>query len=89
MAYISAGLQVVKLASAVGRLSGLPIPACAGLPTNIVAKAEMQALDTFEEMVGTVHEVRGMPSARARTRGEPTWPALALSLATTWWQPPS
>ena len=55
--YIDAGLKVAKIAAACGRLSGLPIPACAGLPTAIVAKAEVQALDAFEEMIGQSHQV--------------------------------
>ena len=66
--YISAGMQMVKIAAAVGRLSGLPLPSCAGLPTTIVANAELQALDTFEALVGRAHEVDlGGKKAKAAT----------------------
>ena len=65
--YINAGMQMVKMAAAVGRLSGLPIP-YEGLPTTIVAAAELQALDAFEELVGSAHEVDlGSKKAKSAT----------------------
>ena len=50
--YINNGLKFIKLAAAAGKLVGLPLPSCAGLPTNIVSKAEVQAVDNFERLIG-------------------------------------
>ena len=45
---ISAGLHIVKSCAMAGRLAGLPLPSAAGLPTQAVSKAEVEALKTFE-----------------------------------------
>lgn len=47
-ATISAGLKVVKVCAAAGRLLGLPLPSAAGLPSQAVSKAEVEAVKTFE-----------------------------------------
>ena len=48
--YIDDGLKIIKLAAAAGQLVGLPLPSCAGLPTSIVSKAEVQAVDNFDRL---------------------------------------
>ena len=45
---ISAALHIVKSCAMAGRLAGLPLPSAAGLPTEAVSKAEVEALKTFE-----------------------------------------
>jgi tRNA A-37 threonylcarbamoyl transferase component Bud32 len=45
---ISAGLRIVKMCAAAGRLAGLPLPSVAGLPTQAVSRAEVEAIKTFE-----------------------------------------
>ena len=45
---ISAALHIVKSCAMAGRLAGLPLPSAAGLPTQAVSKAEVEALKTFE-----------------------------------------
>jgi len=45
---ISAGLRIVKMCAAAGSLAGLPLPSAAGLPTQAVSKAEVEAIKTFE-----------------------------------------
>ena len=45
---ISAGLRIVKICAAAGRLAGLPLPSAAGLPTQAVSRAEVEAIKTFE-----------------------------------------
>lgn len=45
---ISAGLRIVKMCAAAGRLAGLPLPSAAGLPTQAVSRAEVEAIKTFE-----------------------------------------
>ena len=46
--HISDGLKVAKLACVAGRLAGLPLPDVVGMPPEVVSKAEMQALQSFE-----------------------------------------
>ena len=45
---ISYGLQIVKMSAAVGRAVGLPLPSASGLPSEVVSKAEVEAVKTFE-----------------------------------------
>ena len=45
---ISAGLRIVKMCAAAGSLAGLPLPSAAGLPTQAVSRAEIEAIKTFE-----------------------------------------
>ena len=48
---ISDGIKVAKLATAAGRLAGLPLPDLKGLPPEVVSKAEVQALRSFEQVL--------------------------------------
>ena len=41
---ISTGLKMVKICAAAGRLTGLPLPSAAGLPTQAVSKAHVPDL---------------------------------------------
>ena len=50
--YINDGLKIVKIAAAAGRLAGLPLPSCAGLPMSVVSKAEVQAVANLESLMG-------------------------------------
>ena len=45
---ISYVLQFVKMSAAVGRAVGLPLPSASGLPSEVVSKAEVEAVKTFE-----------------------------------------
>ena len=45
------GLMVVKLACAIGRIAGLPLPDMIGLPKEVVTKAEARAVKAFEELL--------------------------------------
>ena len=47
---ISYGLQIVKMSAAVGRAVGLPLPSASGLPSEVVSKAEVEAVKTFERV---------------------------------------
>ncbi len=51
---ISVGLRIVKICAMAGRLTGLPLPSAAGLPTQAVSKAEVVALKTFEAVCSGV-----------------------------------
>ena len=51
--HISDGLKVAKLALACGRMCCLPLPSFAGMPSEVVSKAEMDALRNFEEITQT------------------------------------
>ena len=44
--YIADGMKVLKIVCATGRVCGLPLPSAEGLPTNIVSKAEVQAVQS-------------------------------------------
>ena len=45
------GLKIVKLAAAIGRFAGLPLPECEMLPAALVTKAELQAVDAIEAIL--------------------------------------
>ena len=42
------GMRIAKIACTAGRLAGLPLPYMIGMPPEVVSKAEMQALQSFE-----------------------------------------
>ena len=63
--FINDGLKIVKLAAAAGRLSGLPLPHAACLPSQVVSKAELQAVRTFDAVVGEAADI-GELNAKAQ-----------------------
>ena len=72
--YINDGLKIAKLCAAAGQLAGLPLPSCAALPTSVVSKAEVQALNNFEALLGEAADVdagskgaKGAKGAKAAT----------------------
>ena len=53
----SFSLKIVKITSAAGRLAGLPLPSCEGLPTSVVSKAEVQAVANLEALLGGAADI--------------------------------
>ena len=50
--------MVVKLALALGRCTGLPIPSLRGMPTEVVTKAEAKAVLEFELLLSRAAEAQ-------------------------------
>ena len=77
---ISAALHIVKSCAMAGRLAGLPLPSAAGLPTQAVSKAEVEALKTFEAVYSGEGVLGDDASSTSTLASQPT--AKAVKAAT-------
>jgi len=71
--HIKDGLKIVKLALALGRCAGLPLPeAGCGLPTEVISKAEALAVQQFELLLASGASAEGLAEessdGRSRSR---------------------
>ena len=60
----------MKIAAAAGRLAGLPLPSCVGLPTSVVSKAEVQAVANLESLMGGAAELSDGEKAPKAATGQ-------------------
>jgi len=77
---VSAALHIVKSCAMAGRLAGLPLPSAAGLPTQAVSKAEVEALKTFEAVYSGEGVLGDDASSTSTLASQPT--AKAVKAAT-------
>jgi hypothetical protein len=67
--HISDGLKVAKLFIAAGRLAGLPLPEMDGMPKEVVSKAELMALQSFELLTSASLAQGPVVNERSSTKG--------------------
>jgi len=69
---IDDGLKVVKLLAAAGRVSGLPLPQTRCLPSELVSKAEAQAVAALDVILEQAESIEDAPMASPPVSAKPT-----------------
>ena len=69
---IDDGLKVVKLLTAAGRVSGLPLPQSRCLPSELVSKAEAQAVAALDVILEQAESIEDAPVAASSASAKST-----------------